>query len=94
MSSEVKQTDLQSASSSAPPQPSASPSSSPASAALLVASTLVSLAAMSWVGLAWVTGMIPDWRYGLGGILVASLPAGVIGDLAKVAIRRFAGSGK
>jgi hypothetical protein len=45
---------------------------------------------MSWIGLAWVVGMIPDWKYGMGGIIIASLPAGVIGDIAKAAIKRLA----
>lgn len=89
MSSEVTQsTGPQSASSSAPPPPSPSPSSS---LALQVIAALVSVAAMSWIGAAWMLGRIPDWKYGMAGILIASLPAGVIGDLAKVAIRRLAG---
>lgn len=73
--------------SSAPPSPGASP-------ALQVTAALVSVVAMSWIGYGWIKGLIPDWKYAVGGIVIASLPAGVIGNLASKALDRLPGGRK
>jgi len=61
---------------------------------LQVTATVVSLAAMSWIGYGWIKGLIPDWKYAVGGIVIASLPAGVIGKLASKALDRLPGGKK
>lgn len=73
--------------SSGQPLPGASP-------VLQVTAPLVSLAAMSWIGYGWIKGLIPDWKYAVGGIVIASLPAGVIGKLASKALDRLPGGKK
>lgn len=76
------------------PAPSSGQPSPGASPALSATSVLVSLAAMSWIGVGWVKGLIPDWKYAMGGILIASLPAGVIYKLAVKALDRLPGGKK
>lgn len=73
--------------SSGQPSPGASP-------VLSVTAAAVSVVAISWIGYGWVKGLIPDWKYALGGIIIASLPAGVIGKLASKALDRLPGGKK
>jgi hypothetical protein len=88
---ELATTDPRSGSSLAPSSAQPSPGASPV---LQATSVLVSLAAMSWIGYGWIKGLIPDWKYALGGIIIASLPAGVIGKLALKALDRLPGGRK
>ncbi len=59
------------------------------SLASLVSSTGLSVYVIHTITKAWLQGLIPDWKYALGGIVLASLPAGVLGQVALAATRRF-----
>lgn len=87
--SELKTT-TDSQSSLSPVQPSA-PSSPLLSLASLASSTGISVYVMYTIASAWKAGLIPDWKYALGGIVLASLPAGVLGQVALAAVRRVLG---
>lgn len=84
-----------SASPSGQSQPSSSRSPSHVST---IAGTLVSLAAMSAIFIAWMTDKIQVWWHATLALLIATLPTSALADLAKTALRlaakRFQSSGK
>lgn len=68
-------------------------SSSPTAAVATLCATGVSLFCAWQIARVWMAGLIPDWKWALGGIVLCALPADTVKALARYALRRN-GNGK
>ena len=71
-------------SASSPGQPSASSSPSQAPPSLLA--RITTLVTVLIIGAAWLLDKIPHWGWAIGGMVVVTLPTGVLEGLAKQAL--------
>jgi hypothetical protein len=74
-------------------QPSSAPLSPWLSLASLVSSTGLSVYVIHSIIKAWLAGLIPDGRYALAGIVLAVLPAGILGQVATAIAKRLTPGG-